>query len=279
MPTNKKRRVQPRNEGAVQSAKKFGEEVSVSFDGGCPGNGQSSATRMGMGVYFHSPERYKGQFNFHRYQTGVSNMSNGRAELSAAIDLCVQVLYVKQLNPDLKRANAFGDATYIVSGISSGRILHYDGTRKSSGDNADLWMELHSLTKEIEENGVALKWSWVPRHRNKEADELVNAALDNREPNEYVRSQQGVAEITLQLVRQIIAKAATFRFRSIRFLPKSLNSQFLSLVNHVSKFQTDLSISLFTILPLIVSNESNGRLRSSSDFKHLRSHLVMLQNN
>ena len=119
----------------------------------------------------------------------------------------------------------------------------------------------------------------IPRHKNKEADELCNAALDDRPAREDVKSCAQCDEISLSTIITAVISLCNFRRRTLRYLPQSLIKLWSSLAQDIcTQWKAPESRLLYWLMPAVVSLNLERGIRNSSDFKHLRSHLVLLHN-
>ncbi|KAL8686828.1 MAG: hypothetical protein Q9218_006836 [Villophora microphyllina] len=116
-------------------------DIAVPIDGACRGNGTNKA-RSAYGVYLTKTSPY----NLKGVVAGTLH-TNQRAELHA----CVIALAKKN---------------------------GYKNAKGTAVTNADLFMEIDKLIDNLNELGIGVSFWHVPRVRNKEADLLANAALD-----------------------------------------------------------------------------------------------------
>ena len=152
-----------------------GEVVEIWFDGACRGNGMSNVeVKSSTGVFVQS------YGNLYSLGKLCAAHTNQQAEIVAAIRAGKTVL---ELAGD-HRINCFiirGDSNHVISSIYTGRWNNY--TASCRLPNASLWFELKCVIQQLLDAGIDVKWLWVPRAKNKEADELCNACLDDRQPN------------------------------------------------------------------------------------------------
>lgn len=254
------------------------ESVSILFDGACRGNGRQleKPVEYSFGVYVSSSERYKSPLCSSQVKVAAV-ATNGVAELDGAIEavtLSLKIHDVKQI----KFFNFKGDATYIISMVMQGNLLSYEKGGRAL--NNAKWVQLKVLVEELALRGVSTTWTWIPRHQNKEADELANAALDKRAPRDDIRSNVQSCEISTSRIIEAIHSLCNFRRRTLRFIPQgSLLLLWTSLVDNLSRqWRAPISRLLFWLLPALVSLHLQGGIRGPKDFKHLRSHMVLLHN-
>jgi len=244
--------------------------VIIHFDGACRGNGTDS-TLSSAACFVDS---YDNTFSRARKTRDDTNQA---AEISAAI-LAVETA--------LDIANAFstsnftfcGDSEFVISAILSGRLLWFEPNKQFK--NNAMWVRLRTLLDRLRDSGASCSWNWVPRIRNREADELCNAILDDRTPNSEIVSQMSTIPLSRQIVHQVIASILKYKRPTIRTLPLTLAKLWTSFILQIlSLYPTDpiLSRSLFWIAPHILS-AAGTLLENRSDFKALRTHLVLLQN-
>jgi len=131
-------------------------------DGGSRGNPGEAA----LGVYIlDSQEQAVSKIG---KRLGVA--TNNVAEYSAIVEGLSWVLQNKKRMPVLSKINLFMDSQLAVSQING--LYKIKNARLR-----DFIFEIKSKEKEI---GLPISYSYIPREKNKNADMLVNLALDNK---------------------------------------------------------------------------------------------------
>lgn len=233
-------------------------------DGASRGNGTKSV-QSAIGVFFDSYEC--------PYNCGmkVDEPTNNRTELRSLIKLYQIIAIIKKKHPHIVSVTVHMDSTYVVSGHNEGRPEEsYD----KSHANSDLWCLLGEAVRAISD--VIIEIKWIPRHLNRAADELCNAALDDRPVNKLITNTTSSPYSPATLVNAI-NNVTVHRFRAMTYIPQGLEPLFIAVVQSIStRFISDAEKrSLFIILPHLISvytRHSNNH----QVYKHLRTHLTML---
>jgi len=245
----------------------------VNFDGNCRGNGSKNA-RAAVASYWGSYEHVlsKGE--------KVDAITNQQAEIIAATRVVTTICRLIENNVTWQECDfeIRGDSNTVVSCVVSGNITMF--TFKPEQINSQLWSELQSALKEAEDCGAKLRWKWVPRRLNKEADELANAALDGREPNTSVKScnpHTFASDAVLQEIFDLLRQA---RVRALRSIPPALKPLWIAVVHKVvDEYEINpvRCRMIFCLLPLVMSiGVRSIWVNSRDDFKRLRQHLHLL---
>jgi ribonuclease HI len=252
-------------------------DISIGFDGAVRGNGTTGA-RSAIGIHVNTDQFFANPLCYGRTLQNCSG--NGTAELRAAIAAARLALEISSVRTIL-HAVLSGDARYVISTILSGRLLLYDATCRLV--NAQDWNELRMLCDALTQAGVEVTWSWVPRHRNRMADEWANAALDNRPPNTDVRNVDGAIALTEAKVSELVLRCCSSRQRTLRTLPSSLLPLWChfitSIVERYTHTHTHTFLRMLVWCAPVVISHNHPSIRSRSDFKSLRAHLTLLQQN
>ena len=100
-----------------------------------------------------------------------------------------------------------GDSMVIANAIKTGDILRFDDRLKLA-KQAAAWAKLRTEYEKLIALGYSIKWEWIPRMQNREADELCNAALDQREPNNQVKSATCVNPVSTEQLLRLVEQLA-----------------------------------------------------------------------
>lgn len=172
------------------------DHMIVATDGACRGNGQADP-KAAIGVHFH-------QGSPHNISTTLDGVhTNQQAELIAGIRALevVQDLAVRKITSHSPTCVVIkSDSEYLVKGmtdwIGKWKSNSYVNAKGKSVVNAALFRRLDDLVGELESNGVAVEFWYVPRAQNAAADALANAALDKAERAiELVVERTGVSRM------------------------------------------------------------------------------------
>ena len=147
----------------------------------------------------------------------------------------------------------------------------------ASHANSDLWSILGTELMKVPPT-MHIEWKWIPRHINKEADELANAALDNRAPRTVITSGDLNSSITTDLIIRCITKVCSVRLRVLNHMPPNLDNEFIAFISSIEAklFLSRSDKRMMFILAMHLISLNCSQLRSTDDFKHLRQHLMML---
>lgn len=249
--------------------------VTAKFDGACRGNGSANA-RSSAGVYCmgYDCPLTRGEV------LGVK--TNNAAEIESCRLACFTITEVlpafKERN--VTRVTIAGDSAQVIATVTNGTLFAY---KKRSGlVNSDNWCALSEAVRLLfavaSELDIEIVFTWIPRAHNAEADEMANAALDERAPDRNVRSVLG-SSIDVEVgVARIIAAMPFHRTRTFRTLPESLSKHFSILVHDIfSRYEHRLARRLFIVLPLLVSS-SVSSMRNKEEYKRVLVHLTLLAN-
>ncbi|KAF8171552.1 ribonuclease H1 [Mycena galopus ATCC 62051] len=154
--------------------------LDVWTDGACRGNGQSWAIG-GAGAWFSKP--VNGARGWLRQLSLYPTPTNQKAELTGLI---VALETASQLrDPMFVRLTVHTDSTYVIRcmthWLDEWRVNGWVNAYGYSVANRDLIEEAAELVQSLDMNGVRLKFVWVPRDENREADRLANQACDSQE--------------------------------------------------------------------------------------------------
>lgn len=249
------------------------EEVEISFDGACRGNGKSNA-RSSCAVFVMD---YESCFSRGKL---LAHCTNNAAEIEGAI-LAMEVIegiveLCKNNQRKIPKFRVKGDSQHVVVAVKTGRLLAYK--KSDRHPNSALWEKLGEMVKGMAGN-VHIEWSWVPRHLNVEADEIANCVLDERRPDICKRSMVCKAgERTIEQGLDAILQTMTQkRLRSIRTLPLAVAKQLqTTVVAWAAEFEEgQIFRKLLACLPRILSVYQN-KVRNRHDFKQFFHHVTLL---
>lgn len=245
--------------------------VSISFDGACRGNGGIDA-KSSCAVYVGDYQE-----SYAEVLPGV--ITNNGAEIYGGFRSLQIAMALVEAAPQITHITIKGDSTHVIHAFTSGDI--YSRVRNSKRlQNSELWKSMNELWSQASLLEPKISWEWVPRELNREADELSNAALDDRLPRPEITSDE-TASITNSELLEMVEKLRETRFPTIRTLPDDLAetwkitcSQILEAMNNENN-REKYSI-VFLILPLLLSCYGS-RIGSKEDFKKLRHHITLLR--
>lgn len=128
----------------------------IHTDGGARGNPGPAA----IGVVIEKDKKIIAEIG-----KTIGETTNNVAEYTAVI---IALTYLKDHKNAIGAIQFYLDSTLVVNQINGVFKIKQDHLRK-------LLEQVHALEKEI---GESITYSYVPRDQNKEADRLVNSALD-----------------------------------------------------------------------------------------------------
>lgn len=172
-----------------------------------------------------------------------------------------------------------GDSSVIANAIRSGDILRYE-VKRAVLPADHLWSKLKTLLTELQHRGCVIDWRWTPRLRNREADELCNAILDGRTPDESVRSPVTPPPFRYDDLGEILELLQKQRRATLKTLPNQLQPLWAAyLFSLVTDYDTDplRTRLIFLISPHLVSVGMFPFVQGKADFRAYRMHLLMLQ--
>lgn len=259
-----------RQDRVMQEEKYFDEQIKLVHiwgDGATRGNGTSSP-QSAMGVYCGD---YRCPYNIGKI---IDEPTNNRAELRAFISALMVATQIKVLHDWIRNFTFHFDSTYVVTGTLEGRMdLPFD----SGHANSDLWFIAGEVSKQLSD--CHFQTVWVPRSKNRAADELANAALDKRIVNTDIHNELMGASYSSDLLIQAFTKVTSKRFSTVRHIPQGLEVLFVQVIESISTRQIPFEERrmMFTLLPHLISVYAH-HVSSSQSYKHLRTHLSMLAN-
>jgi ribonuclease HI len=256
------------------------KQIPITFDGGARGNGTETA-RAAAGVFVldYNCRHSRGQLL-------PDVRTNNLAEIIACT---IAVNTAERIYRETTEAGhppptfvLRGDSSLVVASILEGRILSYtDAGRRTT--NGQAWNALRIAIITCAEMDIQMEWEWIPRELNREADELLNAMLDGREPDENVRSDPRRAppcrDSMLTMIETIYKKSLNVHARTHRKLPVELGKHWRSFLFFVfgTPYWTDAQRrGIFLIAPQLLSS-CTRRLQNRKDFKLLRAHISLLK--
>ncbi|KAJ5157695.1 ribonuclease H1 [Penicillium canariense] len=155
--------------------------MEILTDGGCRGNGRASAIGSAAAVFKTK----------HGYQSWTSSLpaypppTNQRAEIRAiivALELALEKFDRLDHNPALD-VKIYSDSRYAVDCMTkwiykwaNNGWINYAG---NSVANRDLLEEASDLDDRLKEEGD-VTYIWIPREKNKMADEICNEDMDQQ---------------------------------------------------------------------------------------------------
>lgn len=243
--------------------------VKIQADGAARDNGKESA-KCSTGVFVHSYS--------HPLSKGrkLSTTTNNAAELSSAIDAARAAITIAK-HSTARNFEIEMDSHHVVAGILSGLILSYEA--HSRYKNSDLWTTLKGLIEDAIKLGLSITWRWIPRNKNRRADEIANAVLDEREVDTNVANSTGLETVNISNLHKLLIRLTNRRIRFVKHLPPALNQLLVAFVQSIMlRYDSERSTLrlLFICVPAIISMY-NQNIESNEDFKFLRAHLHLLQ--
>ena len=153
------------------------------------------------------------------------------------------------------------DSHHVVAGINTGLILSYEA--HSRYRNSDLWTTLKGLIEEAIRLGLSITWRWIPRSKNRCADEIANAVLDDRVVDTTVVNSSGLETVNITNLHKLLIRLTNRRVRFIKHLPPTLNLLLVAFMDSIMlRFDAQRSTLrlLFICVPAIISmyNQSGG---------------------
>lgn len=264
------------------------ETIVLYFDGACR---RGAATACASGVFW---ERYDNKHSRGRILPNAKDSME--AEIYAATHAIITAQIILKEEKERSTAvsakkkqrteagiNTFvfrGDSMVIANAIKTGDILRFDDRLKIA-KQAAAWAKLRTEFEKLDGLGFSIKWEWVPRMLNREADELCNAALDQREPNPNVKSETCANPVSTEQLLRILEQLSQVRRRTPRRLPDQLAKIWASFVfDIIIGYDRDpvRSRLLFLIAPHLVNVGMFPYVGGRSDFVEYRRHLHSLSN-
>ena len=250
--------------------------IVIHFDGACRGNGRST-TQSATGVFVRT---YNSKYS--RGKKSKTTTNNG-----AEIEACGEALQAtKNIVTDMAEEgleehikcvsfNLKGDSIHVIDTIVSGRVWSYKSSARLP--NSTLWVHIQTTLQWLHDHDIVVNFEWVPRRLNKEADELANAAIEERKPNEAINSDACITGTLEEAINALAEQLTTRRRRTIRSLPPELHRAWSSVV------QTLLTVNvsdrtkriLILIAPHILSAYQSS-VNNRSFYKKIRSHISLL---
>lgn len=243
--------------------------MDYKVDGACRNNGKKKATsRSSIGVY---PGLYKSKYIVSRQDPAATNQE---AEIHAAT-AGVYAMIQEYEDTGCSVGNIFMDSGHVVSTVVSGRIEQYVEYGRENFNRS--WFELNEALRKAARLGLMITFRWIPRFHNKEADELCNAALDQRPINMDVRSPTTIHEVSVDSLIDALQVCMKRRIRAPRTLSMSLVKPWIQFLQSIIMIENLTKARLlFWLAPLLLSVATQD-IKSSSSFKAVRRHLEMLQ--
>lgn len=136
--------------------------INIYTDGGARGNPGSSA----VGVYATDEENRK----IFAFGKTIGFGTNNRAEYQAVIEALSFLVENKKMLINQKEINFYMDSNLVYSQLSG---LY----RIKDSKLREMLFQIRGLEEKL---NLPIKYSYIPREKNKEADRLVNQALDGK---------------------------------------------------------------------------------------------------
>ena len=255
------------------------EVIRGSSDGACRrGN---DTVRCSIGVYLEAYD--------HPLSQGIeiSDLDDShQAELAGAIALTRSILDMLTFIADRKKPKVKAvvcelDGASIVEEIMSGRIVKHH-KRDRLGSNRDKREILYAILREcVEKIGAMAQvtFVWKPRHKNQEADEFCNAALDKRKLNKTIQSPQSHVKIHDEDLMQIVELLPNAHHPTIKLLAHELNKMWAAFIHSILVDTDDAFRArlLFYIAPHLLTTGRKPFIQNRQDFRKFRTHIHMLQ--
>lgn len=234
----------------------------IYFDGAFRSRDSSSAIGIFHGSYAH------------RLSRGV--ITNTSSSTQSEITACLQALHDVKQYPLASPIIIRGDSSHVIATISSGRIMRFHSRDKNQ--NSSLWQNVQATWLELLTMGYCVTMEWVPRFKNKEADELANAVLDRRSPDTNITSQTGSAQDWDTLLQAAVSRLQLTRLRTVRNIPTGLQQHWKSFIHMIAAtpgWSEANRVALLTIAPHLASCIGT-KISNREDFKLFRTHLTLL---
>lgn len=236
-------------------------------DGACRGNGSRNA-KSSIGVYCGDQ---KCPYN---HGEKVDEPTNNRAELRGFIKMIQIAETIKAKHPLIRSFGFHLDSSYVICGCNEGTMdLPFDRGHA----NSDLWVLAGEQMKKL--NDCHVLYHWVPRYKNRCADELANAALDDRLPNIALTNEVEMSQFSRDSLIKALEFVTVHRVRALKYIPRGLEPLFVQVCEAIST--RDLPFEerrmLFIIVPHIIAIYTD-HINDKQLYKHLRQHLCMLSN-
>lgn len=248
----------------------------ISFDGACRGNNRS--IRSCSGGVFCTNYQHSFTSRFHLPQCDTNNA----AEIEACCVACETInnKFELCLQNCVEEIVVRGDSTHVIHTVTSGLLCGYQV--RDGLPNSKLWCRLaknvNTLSEHCSSAGIQLRWEWIPRWQNLEADNLANAVLDGLQDHQIQHitsppcSDLDISQLASLCLRALPKK----RRRSIRTLPDSLALHWKRTIETImAQFSEELVADLMFLLPLLL-HQHISRISNRADFKRMMIHIGLL---
>ena len=155
--------------------------IVVAVDGASRGNNRSDPnSRAAFGIWFGN----NSAFNTFRRLDPNEPQTNNRAELQAARQALgiIELMYIRGELDGIQHVIIKTDSIWLANSMSDWVWTWLqNGGRNSRGEIAAHWEDIanfHSCITAFEGRGIAVRFWWVERKWNAQADALANRALD-----------------------------------------------------------------------------------------------------
>ena len=250
--------------------------VHLFFDGACRNNGMKNA-RAAYGVFhdeYSSPYTTSDEITRSGDETVVHNNAAEIIACTVAVHQAIKI--VKKFGP--RPVVIHGDSDHVIAAVRDGRVKAYAATNHDFS-NAAHWKALGLAVSQLEALNADTVFRWVPRTMNVEADELANAALDERQPRAEIRSKSMQKFEQFQLA-EIVRMLRQKRLATLRSIPNSLTDTYKATIRHIVRSCMSLAPEwapyIISFLPHLISLH-RSTIMNNDDHKTLRTHLLMLQ--
>jgi ribonuclease HI len=232
------------NEAVVSNGDITRESMKYFYDGACRNNGKKEVV-CAIGVY---PMSYKSPYCVSKI---VNVKTNNEAEICAATETIMQMIE-EHKQTGCKTGEIWGDSNLVWTTMIQGRIHWYTSYGKENFNKH--WLALKEVWDEATiKYGISIKWEWIPRSQNMEADELCNAALDVRDVNESIHSATQIFELDITQICNALEMCKRRRVKAPRTLSLSLVKPWLQFLQSILLLQDKTkSRLLFWLAPALL---------------------------
>ncbi|EFQ98592.1 hypothetical protein MGYG_08939 [Nannizzia gypsea CBS 118893] len=151
------------------------QPVVISVDGACRGNGREHSDAA-AGVFVDHGSRFNESIPLN-----LDRPTNQKAEILAGIH---GLSKAREMDGGPSRHVVIkSDSQYMVKGVNEwSRKWESNGYKTVHGQpvaNRELFQELNSAKKSLEQSGIEVDFQHVPREQNRDADRWANKAFEN----------------------------------------------------------------------------------------------------
>jgi ribonuclease HI len=259
---------------SVPDASLLDARIDIKCDGACRNNGTPAAVAA-IGVFV---QNYLCAFSSSTLLPTVGDrrvFTNGAAEILAAANAARVACKISSAT-GFRRFSIFSDSESTVLAIAEGTPFAYRHSTRLQ--NIEHWRYLADQLQRVAELQLDVAWHWVPRHLNKEPDELCNAALDRRSLILTIASLSADPP-TLDTLQTILQLLTTTRRSAMRRISRTLEPALSATANAVLvnyAVSPRMQRAVFLLLPHLLSLHQ-FKVIGRSSFRELRTHVSMLQ--